>query len=688
MPDETYPESVKTLLGFLKDETGQPRNNIVGDFDDELLTKIGTTVCEEYDIDEESRSTWKKQHEEIFQLVNQISKTSSRATGSDVRYPILETAALQFSARAYPNIVKGSDVVKCQVIGNDVGGVKAAKGKRVKQHMSYQVLEQMDSWEEEMDQLLMSLALVGTEFKKTYYDPVEGTNVSQLVFAKDLVVHYYAASLEKARRVTHIIELYENDIIERVRGGSFSDFDFEKATPERKDKDSEDDNDPDSPYTFLEQHRYLDLDGDGYKEPYVVTVHRESKQVVRIIPRFDLEGIGVNPEGEIARIIPIQYFTQFTFLPAFDGNFYRMGFGYLLFAPVNIINTIFNQLLDAGTLANRQGGFIGGGIKLNKGGDTVTFQQGEWKRIGFLGDDIRKQIFALPVKEPSNVLFQLLGLMMEGVKELASQSEVLSGETPKGNVPATTTLALIEQGLKVFSAIYKRVYLSLKMEFKKLRRLNTMFLSEEEYNNIIDYTEMRPVLDEMEQPVVDPETGEPVMADQQVMANPQADYGDLKAHDIIPVSGAADVSDTQRIVKAQALLELKGGNLNDDEIDKRFLEALGIPDANELLPDPNAQPPIDPKIEIEKGKLELKRLELQLRELELAFKERESDGKVLKMWGETVKALADAEAAEAGPQLEMYKQHVTAYQARLSYMGQIQGALMAPKGQQDDTRGS
>ena len=657
------PEPVNTLLDFLEDENGL-RSNIADDFDEKSLVAIGTTVSEEYELDKLSREDWEQRHRDIFALVDQM-KEKKTPKKSAVKYPILETASLQFSARAYPNVVKGSDVVKCQVIGSDLNGQKAAMGQRVQQHMSYQILEQMDNWECDMDQLLFSLPLVGTMFKKTYYNPVDRKNVSELVSPNDLVVHYYAVSLAKARRVTHVTELYKNDIIERMRTGVFSEFDFEKASPERKDEDSDTDrSDDDLPYTFLEQHRFYDLDGDGYKEPYIITINRESKQVVRIIPRFDKAGISVNRDGEISRIKPVEYFTQFTFLPAADGNFYKMGFGSLLFAPVNIINTIFNQLLDAGTLANRQGGFLGPGVKLKKGGGhgDLTFQQGEWKQISYLGDDIRKNVFGLPVREPSNVLFQLLGLMMEGVKELASQADVLTGEHPKGNVPATTTLALIEQGLKVFSAIYKRVYLSLKSEFRLIRRLNTLYLSDEEYNNIIDYTETVQAQD--------PQTGEPVEMQQQVMASAQHDYNGAWM-DIIPVSGAADVSDTQRTIKAQALLEMRGQGLNDDAINKRYLEALQIPDINEIMPDGGAQPPVDPKIEIEKGKLQLKQAELQLKQYELGFKERESEGKVIKMWADSINALAKAEAEEVGPQLELYKQEVLGYQHRLNYLAQI-----------------
>jgi len=660
-------QAFKTLNDFLFDERGVRRNNIAGDFDDEVLADIGTRVYNEYDIDKRSREDWEKQLEDIFELAKQTSdkKLIGGHPASNVKYPILATAAIQFHARAYPNIVMGSNVVKCQVIGSDVDGQKAGKGKRVSQHMSYQILNQMDGWEDEMDQLLISLSLVGTAFKKTFYDPVEKKNVSELVFAQDLVVNYNI--LAKARRVTHVIELYMNDIVERMNSGAFLEIDLDKMTAGRKNPDTDDHGDKDLPFTFLEQHRYWDLDGDGYDEPYVVTIERESSQVVRIIPRYDPEGVLIDRNGNLLRIIPVQYFTQFTFLPAFDGGFYRMGFGSLLFAPVNIINTIFNQILDAGRLANCQGGFLGPGIKLTKGGGfkELSFQQGEWKQIPFLGDDIRKQILALPIREPSNVLFQLLALMLEGTKELASQAEVLSGEQPTANQPATTTLALIEQGLKVFTGIYKRVYRSLKSEFKKLRRLNTLFLTDEEYNRIIDYTKLVTAPDGRQVPI-------------RLAATVRDDYGDI-GMDIIPVSGSADVSDTQRTIKAEALMALRGQGFDDDAINRRYLESLQIPDINELIPPQGTNPPPDPRLIIEQEKLKLESMRLEIEARRQMSEEREKNGKIMKYWADSIKALAEAEAQEAGNQLELYKNE-------LKYLADNQKAYMGLIGQLSQKR--
>lgn len=642
-------------------------NNIADDkkISDETLKEIGETVYRGYDIDERSREDWMMANKEIMELAKQLGgdKEYMGTKVSDVKYPIIATAAMQYAARCYPNIVKGSDVVKCQIVGSDLGGAKAARGKRIKQHMSYQVLEQMDSWEDEMDQGLMTQAIVGCVFKKTYYCPVKKKPVSELVRAEDLVVNYGAKSLEKAPRVTHIIELSPNDVEERIRRGTFLDHDYEKMDRGTKTGDSSDvdSNDEDRPIIYLEQHTWYDLDEDGYKEPYIITIHKESKEVVRIVARFDVEDIETGEKGEIIRIEPVHYFTQFPFLPAFDGGFYKMGFGSLLAPLTNTVNTTINQLLDAGTLANRQGGFIGRGAKLKKGGATgsIYFKQGEWKLVQHMGDDLRKSIVPLPAREPSGVLFNLLDLMLGAAKELASQADVLTGEHPKGNVPATTTLALIEQGLKVFSAIYKRIYRSLKSEFKKIRRLNELFLEDEEYNAIIDY-----------------------VVDGQVTQVPvKMDYSD-KYMDIIPVSGAADVSDTQRIMKSQALMEMLGTGLNDDEIKRRHLEALGIDDIQSLLPEEGSQPPEDPKMEIERGKLELKATELELKAYELDYRERESEGKALKYWADSIKALADAEAAEAGPQLEIYSGMVSAHNERVKAISNIQSKMIDMKKQE------
>lgn len=527
--------------------------NIATELDQEVIDQLASRVITDFNTDLDSRQEWEDTNKEILKIARLVleKKTYAGERVANVKYPLITNGAIQFAARAYPEIVKGSDVVKAKVVGDDPDGAKADRGKRVSEHMSYQLLNEMDDWEDGVDQLLYTLPVLGCAFKKTYYCGSESRNLSEMVFPEDLVVHYGAVSIEKAARISHIIYLSTNEIVERIRSGTYLDFDVDELghpVDERAETTDED-----TPHKFIEQHRWYDLDGDGYQEPYVVTVHHATQTLVRVAARFDLDGVHVNDGGDIVKIDPVHYFTRFLFMPAPDGSFYGMGLGTLLHSVNSSVNSTINQLLDAGTIANRQSGFLGRGIQLGRG-KSLKFKPGEWKPVQATGDDLRKNIVPLPAHEPSPTLFQLLGLLVESGKELAGITEVLSGQSPGSNVPAETTLALIEQGLQVYSAVHKRVHRSLYREFQKIRRLNILYLDESAYATVSD--------------------------------NPNAvkalDYaaGD---HDIIPVSDPNTTTNMQRIMKAKSLLELRGQGFNDKEITKRYLKALQIEDVDELL---------------------------------------------------------------------------------------------------------
>ena len=628
---------------FLKTE------NIAESLDPGVLVKIGDTCVREYDIDKESRSAWEQRMEKALDLARQVRETKTWAGEkvANVKYPLISTACIQFQSRAYGNIVKGEDYTKIKVTGQDYDNLKAQRAERVRVHMNNQLSDENVSWEDEMDQLLMALPLLGTAFKKTYRNFIDNTNVSEYVSAEDLVVHYWAKSIEKAHRVSQVIELTKNQYLEYVNSGQWLDAGIEAHAPdvseEEQAKKNPDAQDTEGSYVFIEQHRWWDLDGDGYKEPYIITVHKRTQKVVRIVARFETSGvIRSDKTGKIIKIIPTQYYTQYRFFPDFNANFYCLGFGVLLYPINDTINSLINQLLDAGTLQNRQSGFISRGIRLTKAGasGSVRFKTGEWKYVKAAGDDIRKSIYPLPANEPSATLFSLLGLLLEASKELASQAEVLSGEQKQPNVPATTTLALIEQGLKVFSGIYKRIHRALKKEFVKMCRLNMLFTTSEEYNRVIDGPEKY---------------------------DPRLDY-DLSDMDIGPISSTADVSDVQKLIKAQALMEVRGMGLVDKEIMRRYLDALQIEDPEGLFP-PDDQP--DPQMEMAKqqmamemAKIQQKEREIDIKEREVMIKDAEAYHKMVKMQADAVKALAQAEAAEAGTQLGQYK-------AELDQLGKV-----------------
>ena len=555
--------------------------NIAEKLDDKKLLKIGDDVVRGFDSDEVSRSEWKKNLEEWTKVALQVAdkKTFPWEHASNVKFPLLSTAAMQFAARAYPTLVPSDNkIVKCRVVGSDPTGEKTARAIRISKHMSYQVLDEMEEWEEEMDRLLITLPIAGTVFKQTYYDSELGRNKSCVVMPSDFVVNYWAKDLESCERMTQIHEMSKRTVKEKMNAGLYLDIDLgtPQATDEFKSKVNPNgqqipDDDDTTPYIILEQHCYLDLDDDGYSEPYVVVVEHVSKKVLRISPRFTTEGVKVSDDGKILRITPIEYFTKFSFFPNPDGGFYDIGFGRLL-GPINAsVDTIINQLIDAGSLSNLQSGFIGKGLRV-KMGDT-KFKPGEWKAVNATGTDIKQQIFPLPVREPSAVLFKLLELLSQSAQQLASVAEIFVGKMPGQNTPATTTMASIEQGMKLFTAVYKRVYRSLAKEFRKLYILNRTYLDPQVQLDILD---------------------EPLE---------QSDYL-ANEKDIIPAADPSAASQQERIQKAQMLTQFLGlGTINPMEVTQRLLEAFEEPNIEKLLQQPQPQP--DPKAEALQMKAQL-----------------------------------------------------------------------------------
>jgi len=571
--------------------------NIAESLDSTLLQKIGSSVHEDYSEDENSRDGWKESYEQAMKIAMQVreQKSSPWQGASNVKYPLLTIACLQFHARAYPALIPGSNIVQGKVIGRDELGVKKVLAERIGMHMSYQVLDEMQEWEENMDRMLITLPITGCEFKKTYYDSEVGTNVSEHVFAKDLVINYYAKSVEKALRKTHILSLSKNELYEKQKAGIFLDIDLGDPIPrdDRLTKTTDEmqgmrppGTGSDKPYTILEYHGFWDLDEDGYKEPYIITIEEASRKVLRIVARYNEGSISRSATGEMLRIEPKEYFTQYDFIKNPSGGIYGIGFG-LLLGPLNeTVNTLINQLVDSGTLSNLQAGFISKSLRIQKG--SMKFTPGEWKTLNVMGQDIAQGIFPLPTREPSNVLFSLLGYLVESGERLASTTDMMVGENPGQNQKATTTMAVMESGMKVFTAIYKRIRKSLGKEFRKLFILNGEYLDPEVYFSIID----------------------PTTRELQTLDVQQTDYT-AGLVDVIPSADPNIATQMQRLAKAQLLIELRPtGALNptnpfEYEQSRRLLEALEIPDIDRILPPPPEQLPPSPdmlKIQLEMEK--------------------------------------------------------------------------------------
>ena len=623
--------------------------NIAEHLDEKQLNTISNECYEGYEADVASRHMWEAELEEWTKMAIQVreKRTFPWEGAANVKYPLLSTAAMQFTARAYPIIIPSDGKpVKCRVIGMDQGGMKAARASRIGDHMSYQVMEEMDDWEEDTDRLLMILSIAGTVFRKTYYDPVDEKNCSKLVLPRDLVVNYWTrSSVEQAKRKTQRLYMTKNDVQERINAGLYIKADLgdprSDELPDSKGINrsltTPDDDVITTPYLILEQHTWLDLDEDGYREPYVVTFEHKSKTILRIAPRFSIKDVKADQNGKVIKIKATEYFTKYGFIPNPDGGFYDLGFGTLL-GPLNeSANTLVNQLIDAGSLSNLQSGFIAKGLRIKLG--EARFQPGEWKAVNATGDDIRKGIFPLPTRDPSNVLFQLLGMIVQSTKELASVAEIFVGKMPGQNTPATTTQSTIEQGMKVFTSIFKRVYRSLTKEFHKLYKLNQQYVDVQAYVDVLD--------------------------------NPasQEDYNGPE-NDIVPAADPQAQTDSMKQQKAQAVIQaVQMGGLDPQAAMIRFLEANSVEDIQSLMPkQPPGPPPEAQKMQME---MQIKQQEAQLKQqmLQMTLQIEQQKAQIqiqveqAKLEIEKVRLQMEMQKAQLDMQVEQHKANTSIQQA-------------------------
>lgn len=541
--------------------------NIAEDLDEDKLHEIGYDVERKYKIDKTSREDWEASAEKAMDVALQVRKPKDYPfTGAaNIKYPLVTVAALQFGARAYPAIVDGNRIVKAQVLGKDDDkGSKKSKAERVSRHMSYQLLHEMKEWEEDTDVLLHHLPIVGCAFRKVWRSEELGRNKAVMVPALNLVVNQKVRSLDEAPAVTHEIFLYPQDIEERQRTGTFLECELGMPASTEKEGEVSDGNDEDAPHMFLEQHRFLDLDEDDYREPYIVTVHKDTCKVVRIVANYSMDAIK-HDDKKILRIPKDQYFVKYPFIPDPKGGFYDIGFGKLLESLSETIDTTINQMLDAGHLQNAGGGFIGSGLRLKKG--VVSLTPGKYISVQASGGQIKDSIWNFEHPGPSAVLFQLLGMMIDAARDITAVKDILTGDGgDKGVQTATTTLAMIEQGLKVFTAIYKRIYRSLKDEFVLLAKLNAKHLGQEEYFQFQD--------------------------EQQAVS--KDDY-DLKTMDIMPVADPRMVTEMQKSARASVLMQIAehpvlGPLQNPIEALIRIYDSVGMEETETLIVPPQPNP--------------------------------------------------------------------------------------------------
>lgn len=668
--------------------------NIATLLDDEDLKAIGGRVVKDFDLDDQSRAERKKSMVEANKLAMLIKedKTFPWPGASNVKFPLLTIAALQFSARAYPSLISGTEVVKVRTIGDDPAGEKAKRAKRVSQHMSYQVLEQDEHWEEEMDRLLMALPIAGTVVKKTYQDTVLNKPISCMVMPLNFVVPYYTRSVEQAERKTEILFKTPREIENKVLQGIYREVEL-TGTPEPLTKEvrellkerglSPATDDKDAPRVILEQHRFIDLDGDGYAEPYCVTVDYASTHVLRIFASFTEKDVETDMDSDMAEVVEagmqmilgatkagdsasaaavqqemqdsleamkkkaqithinaIEYYTKYSFIPSPDGSFYDLGFGDLLFPINESVNTLINQLIDAGTMQVSSTGFLGRGAKI-KGG-SLRFKPFEWHRIDTPGADLRNNVVPLPVNSPSPVLFELLSLLISYSNRLSAVSDMMTGETPGQNTPASVALSSLEQGLKVYTGVFKRVYRAMKSEFQKIYRLNGLYLEDTEYFTVLDTGDRQEI-------VAEDYAGDPT--------------------DVVPSADPTVASDELNLKRAEFIsarsASVPGYNIPLTE--RNLLKAMKVPDVDQIYPmTPEGQmaipPPPNPEVEQMKQEEARRGAEAQWKiQKEMALLGYE----IAKVEAETALILAKAQSEGMTPNLEKANLALDAARARL-----------------------
>ena len=573
-------EDGSVLMGQLEEMVRQdvetdPEANLAEVLDERVLMDISSDLLGYYEDDKSSRQEWEDAYTEGLNLlgIRYEEREEPFRGSSGVTHPVIAEAVTQFQAQAYKELLPSSGPVRTQVVGAATPEVQS-QAQRVQEFMNYQIVHKMDEYDPEMDRLLFYLPLAGSAFKKVYFDDMLDRAVSRFVPADDLLVPYNATDLQSSSRVTHVIRMNSNDIRKQQAGGFYRDVDLEPydqqdeiREKERRlmgvEKTTADEQD----CTILEVHTDLDLTGfehvspldgeqTGIKLPYIITIDEGSSKVLSIRRNW-VEG------DDLYR--KIEYFTHFKFLPGL--GFYGFGLLHMIGGLGRSATSILRQLIDAGTLSNLPAGFKARGIRIRDSDEPLS--PGEFRDIDVPGGALRESIMPLPYKEPSQTLMSLLGFVVDAGRRFAAITDMQVGD---GNQQAAvgTTVALLERGSKVMSAIHKRLHYAQKQEFRMLARVFAESLPPMYPYNVYG-------------------------AEASIK---QMDFDERV--DIIPVSDPNIFSMSQRLALAQTQLQLAQSNPqmhNLYEAFRRIYEAIGVHNIEALLPAPKPPQPVEPATE-------------------------------------------------------------------------------------------
>ena len=539
-------------------------SNLAEELDEKQVRSVGKDLIKAYEDDKSSRKQWEDQYSKGLKMLGVVVEDRSDPFpgASGVHHPLLAEAATQFQARAISELFPSTGPVKTQIIGKTTDK-KISQAQRVQDFMNYQLTNQISDYFNELDQMLFYLALAGSAFKKIYYDDMLDRICSKFVPAEDFVISYQNSDLETAERYTQIMKMSRNEVRKYQLSGFYRDVPLSKSedgggnedvvqqTIERLEGMSA--SQSDSIHTILEVHANLDLGEDDIALPYIVTIDYDMQQVLAIRRNW-------KEDDTLKR--KRTYFIHYKYLPGL--GFYGFGLIQMIGGLQHASTGALRALLDSAAFANLNGGFRAKGARI-EGGD-ITVSPGEWVEVEAYGDDLRKSFIPLPFKEPSPTLLSLLGVLTESGRRFASIADAMIGDSA-GSGPVGTTVALIEQGSKVFSAIHKRIHQAQGREFKLIYELNGEYLDEEYPYEVIGETKKIR----------------------------RKDFD--SAINVVPVSDPNIFSQAQRIALAQTGLQLAQQApqiIDTKEAYRRFLQSLNIPDYENLLIQDNEVPRRDP----------------------------------------------------------------------------------------------
>jgi len=543
----------------------------------EILDPVGNKLTGDYMDYKMSRKDWEQSYITGIDLLGfkYTNRTEPFQGASGATHPVLAEAVTQFQAQAYKELLPSDGPVRSQIIGASTPQ-RQQQADRVKDFMNYQILDVMKEYEPEFDSMLFHLPLAGSTFKKVYYDELLGRAVSKFVPADDLVVPYTASSLDDAEAVVHVVKMSENDLRKQQVIGFYSDIELAAPSypPDDRLKDAERKLEGtqrtarnEQLYTLLECHVNLDLEGfedlhpetgdpTGVKLPYVVTIEYGSQKVLSIRRNFA-------PNDPLKK--KIQYFVHFKFLPGL--GFYGFGLIHMIGGLSRTATAALRQLLDAGTLSNLPAGFKQRGVRVKD--DAQPIQPGEWRDVDAPGGNLKDSFYNLPYKEPSQTLLQLMGTVVAAGQRFAAIADMQVGEGNQ-NAAVGTTIALLERGSRVMSAIHKRLYVGMKQEFKLLAKVFSTFLPPEYPYDVVG-------------------------AAKNIK---QTDFDDRI--DVLPVADPNIFSMSQRITMAQTELQLAMSNPQMHNLYvayRKMYEAIGVKNIDQVLPPPPPPLPKDPALE-------------------------------------------------------------------------------------------